>query len=102
MLKESYPSPEKIAWFRREYEITQNINLPGVINVYSLENLENQWVIALEDFGGESLARIIPKNKFTIAQFLNLAIEVVDILGQVHQQHIIHKDINPSNIILNQ
>jgi serine/threonine protein kinase len=102
MLKKSYPSPEKIAWFRREYEITQNINLPGVIDAYSLENLENYWVIALEDFGGESLNRIIAKKQFTIAEFLHLAIEIVDILGQIHQQHIIHKDINPSNIILNQ
>ncbi|MEG4417001.1 AAA family ATPase [Microcoleus sp. LAD1_D5] len=102
MLKQAYPSPEKIAWFKREYEITQNINLPGVIDVYSFQNLENQWVIALEDFGGESLNRIIAKKQFTIAEFLHLAIEIVDILGQVHQQHIIHKDINPSNIILNQ
>ncbi|MBD1811367.1 AAA family ATPase [Microcoleus vaginatus DQ-U2] len=102
MLKESYPSPEKIAWFKREYEITQNINLPGVIDVYSFPNLENQWVIALEDFGGESLNYIIAKKQFTIAEFLHLAIEIVDILGQVHQQHIIHKDINPSNIVLNQ
>lgn len=101
MLKESYPSPEKIAWFRREYEITQNINLPGVIDAYSLEKLENYWVIALEDFGGESLNRIIAKQQFTIAEFLHLAIEIVDILGQIHQQHIIHKDINPLNIILN-
>ncbi|MEG3907099.1 AAA family ATPase [Microcoleus sp. w2-18bC1] len=102
MLKESYPSPEKIAWFKREYEITQNINLPGVIDVYSFQNLENQWVIALEDFGGESLNQIIAKKQFTIAEFLHLAIEIVDILSQVHQQHIIHKDINPSNIVLNQ
>src|SRR6476469_9061422 len=102
MLKEFYPSPEKIAWFKREYETTQNINLPGVIDVYSLENLENQWVIALEDFGGKSLDRIIAKKQFTMAEFLHLAIEIVDILGQVHQQHIIHKDINPSNIVLNQ
>ena len=102
MLKESYPSPEKIAWFKREYEITQNINLPGVIDVYSLENLENQWVIALEDFGGESLNHIAAKKQFTMAEFLDLAIEIVDILGQIHQQHIIHKDINPSNIVFNQ
>ena len=102
MLKQAYPLPEKIAWFKREYEITQNINLPGVIDVYSFQNLENQWVIELEDFGGESLNQIIAKKKFTIAEFLHLAIEIVDILGQVHQQDIIHKDINPSNIVLNQ
>jgi len=102
MLKQAYPSPETIAWFKREYETTQNINLAGVIDVYSLENLETNWVMVLEDFGGESLNRIMPKQEFTIADFLHLAIEIVDILGQVHQQHIIHKDINPANIILNQ
>jgi len=102
MLKQAYPPPEKIAWFKREYETTRSINLPGVIDVYSLEKLENHWVIVLEDFGGESLNRIISKKQFTIAEFLHLAIEIVDILGQVHLQHIIHKDINPSNIILNQ
>ncbi len=102
MLKQAYPSPESIAWFKREYETTQTINLPGVIDVYSWEKLESNWVMVLEDFGGESLNRIIPKQEFTIAEFLHLAIEIVDILGQVHQQHIIHKDINPSNIILNQ
>ncbi|NET64751.1 MAG: AAA family ATPase [Moorea sp. SIO1G6] len=102
MLKQAYPSPERIAWFKREYETTQTINLPGVIDVYSWEKLETNWVMVLEDFGGESLNRIIPKQEFTIAEFLHLAIEIVDILGQVHQQHIIHKDINPSNIILNQ
>ncbi|EGJ32319.1 MULTISPECIES: AAA family ATPase [Moorena] len=102
MLKQAYPSPERIAWFKREYETTKTINLPGVIDVYSWEKLETNWVMVLEDFGGESLNRIIPKQEFTIAEFLHLAIEIVDILGQVHQQHIIHKDINPSNIILNQ
>ncbi len=101
MLKQAYPPPEKIAWFKREYETIRSINLPGVIDVYSLENLENHWVIVLEDFGGESLNRIFPKKQFTIAEFLDLAIKIVDILGQIHLQHIIHKDINPSNIILN-
>ena len=102
MLKQAYPPPEKIAWFKREYETTRSINLPGVIDVYSLENLENHWVIVLEDFSGESLNRITSNNQFTLAEFLHLAIKIVDILGQIHQQHIIHKDINPSNIILNQ
>ncbi|WP_414587169.1 AAA family ATPase [Scytonema sp. PCC 10023] len=102
MLKQAYPPPEKIAWFKREYEITRSINLAGVIDVYSLENPENNWVIVLEDFSGESLNRIISKKQFTIAEFLHLAIEIIDILAQVHQQHIIHKDINPSNIILSQ
>ncbi|NEP59880.1 MAG: AAA family ATPase, partial [Symploca sp. SIO2G7] len=102
VLKQSYPSPEKIAWFKQEYETTRNLNLIGVVEVYRLENDQHNWLMVLEDFGGESLERLIEKRSFSTAEFLPLAIEIVDILAQVHQQQIIHKDINPSNIVWNQ
>jgi predicted ATPase/signal transduction histidine kinase len=101
VLKQSYPPPEIIAWFKREYEITKGLNINGVVEVYSLENDQNCWVMVVEDFGGESIARLMLSQQFTLTEFLPLAIELVDILGQVHQRHIMHKDINPSNIVVN-
>jgi len=101
-LKQAYPSPEKIAWFKREYTITKNLQVQGVVTVYDLENAQNCWVIVLADFGGESLARLMHNGRqFTITEFLNIAIQIVEILGRVHQCQIIHKDINPSNLVLN-
>ncbi|MFB2919716.1 ATP-binding protein [Aerosakkonema funiforme] len=101
ILKETYPSPEKLAQFKREYEITRNLNLPGVVKAYSLESHENHWVMLLEDFGGKSLAQLKLAGKLALIDFLNLAIDIAKILGQIHQKYIIHKDINLSNIILN-
>lgn len=102
MLKPAYPSPKTIAQFQREYEITKNLNLTGVVNVYSLESDQHQWLMVLEDFGGESLTSLMQSRQFTLNEFLPLAIEIVNILSQVHEQNIIHKDINPSNIVWNQ
>ncbi|MEH2431967.1 MAG: AAA family ATPase [Nostoc sp.] len=102
ILKQAYPPPAKIAWFRREYEITKNLNLTGVVNAYSLENHQFRWVMTLEDFGAESLDRFMQIRQFSLTEFLPLAIEIVNILVQVHQRHVIHKDINPSNIVWNQ
>jgi len=109
MLNQTYPPPEKIAWFKREYERTKNLNpspdpghaLQGVVAAYSLETNQQRWVIVLEDFGGESLNRLGLTGKLTLSKFLPLAIQITDILGQVHQRHIMHKDVNPSNIVLN-
>ncbi len=101
MLKVAYPPPEKITWFRREYERTKGSNLPGVVDVYSLETDQHRWVMVLEDFGGESLDLFMHRRPFPLGEFLPLALQVVEILGQVHQQHVIHKDVNPSNIVLN-
>ena len=102
ILKQAYPPPTKIAWFRREYEITKNLNLTGVVDAYSLENHQFRWVMALEDFGGRSLDRSIEIKQFSLIEFLPLAIQIANILGQVHQHNILHKDINPSNIVWHQ
>ena len=102
ILKPAYPSPKSIAQFQREYEITKNLNLINTIDVYSLESERHRWLMVLEDFGGESLTRLMQGKQFTLNEFLPLAIKIVDILSQVHERNIIHKDINPSNIVWNQ
>jgi PAS domain S-box-containing protein len=100
-LKQAYPSPQTIAWFKREYEIMRTLNLPGAVGAYSLQTDHNQWVMVLEDFGGESLARLQMVGPLGLTEFLRLSIQVADALGQIHQQNIVHKDINPSHILLN-
>ncbi len=100
ILRERYPSPERIKLFKQEYEILSKLNLTGVVNVYALYQ-DEQWMMVFEDFGGESLARLQMAGKLDIADFLHLAICISDILAQVHNHQIIHKDINPANIVLN-
>jgi len=99
VLKQAYPPPERIAWFKHEYEILRNLNLPGVVHAYSLETDQHRWLMALEDFGGESLAQLEMAGTLALSEFLRLAIQVADVLGQIHQQNIIHKDVNPSHIL---
>ncbi|WP_346341643.1 serine/threonine-protein kinase PknK [[Phormidium] sp. ETS-05] len=100
-LKYELPSPEKIARFKREYQITKHLNLPGVVEAYSLENQGSRWSIILEDFGGKSLAEQQLAGQIAIPEFLHLAMKITHILGEVHQRQVIHKDINPSNIVWN-
>ena len=57
MLSEQYPSPERIAWFKREYDITRNLKLAGVVDVYELHE-QPRFFMVMEDFGGESLKRL--------------------------------------------
>ncbi|MCK4345887.1 MAG: serine/threonine protein kinase, partial [Bacteroidales bacterium] len=101
ILKGEYPSPERIARFKREYEIFRDLKLDGVVKTYNLEKYNNSFAIIMEDFGAESLEKILEKRKLNLNEFLDLAIKVSEILGEIHQANIIHKDINPSNIVWN-
>lgn len=89
VLKQDYPPPEKIAWFKREYEIIQKLkDLPGVVKVYDLGSEQNRFFIVLEDFGAIDLLSIV--GQLPISDFLTLAIKVASILGQLHQRYLIH------------
>ncbi|WP_254563714.1 AAA family ATPase [Oscillatoria sp. HE19RPO] len=102
LLKDAYPSPEKIAKFKREYELTQSLELySGIVDVYTLETYQNRWFIALEDFDAKSLANLNLAGQLSLTDFLSIAVKIAEILGYLHQHYIIHKDINPSNILFN-
>ncbi|MEG4626899.1 AAA family ATPase [Microcoleus sp. w1-18aA5] len=101
ILKENYPTPQELARYRTEYKITQSLNLSGCIKAYDLQPYQNTLVMFVEDFGGESLKIWMQQQKFSIAEFLRIAIATTESLQQIHSAHIIHKDINPSNIVFN-
>ena len=105
VLKQDYPSPQELTRYRQEYEITRSLNLQGVVKAYSQQDYQRTLVILLEDFGGESLEQWMHKRPdfcpMPLSTFLRLAIDLTDILGKIHAANIIHKDINPGNIVLN-
>ena len=103
-LKPDYSSSIAIARFRQEYEILKTFNTQGIVRVYGLEEYLGTLVLILEDFGGRSLKEFIHPNNLwqeNLERFLDLAMQVAEILGQVHGAKIIHRDINPANLIVN-
>src|SRR5919202_3313308 len=101
LLKEDYPTPAELYRYQQEYEITRSLNLEGTIKAYELRKYQNTQVMLLEDFGGESLKNLLSDHPFSLLEFLHLAIQITDALGKIHQNKVIHKDINPSNIVFN-
>ena len=101
VLRQNYPTPTQLTRYKQEYQITHNLALEGVVKAYSLENYQNTLMIIFEDFGGESLRILLKQQPLTLQEFLLRAIAITEALGQVHGANIIHKDINPSNIVYN-
>ncbi|MCW6050862.1 AAA family ATPase [Lyngbya sp. CCAP 1446/10] len=99
LLKESYPTPQELVRYRTEYRITQELKEAGIVQVYDLQKYQNSLVMFVEDFGGESLTIWMQQRKLTLDKFLQIAIATTEALGQIHRANIIHKDINPSNIV---
>ncbi len=101
ILKSEFPTLEQITRLKNEYKITQHLHVESIVKSYSLETYQNRLALILEDFGGNSVSQMI-SNQLDLTAFLNIGIQLASAVNSLHQNRIIHKDIKPSNIIINQ
>ncbi|MBD2326226.1 ATP-binding sensor histidine kinase [Alkalinema sp. FACHB-956] len=86
---------------RYEYEVSRKFSISGLAQVLNLEMSEQCPLLVLEDLGGYPLAHWIESTKFSLVEILQWTVKVVETLGQLHQQHIIHHSLDPNNILIN-
>ncbi|MDJ0761412.1 MAG: AAA family ATPase [Myxococcota bacterium] len=101
ILNKPYPTPEEVSKFKQEYHtLTSLLADEGVVQVYALTQIKDAPAISMADIGGQSLADFLASTKLDAKDFLHLAMQIVEIIENIHKRNIIHKDINPANIIL--
>ncbi|MBD1821515.1 AAA family ATPase [Cyanobacteria bacterium FACHB-DQ100] len=100
-LKGQYPTSRELAIFRKQFTLSERLNLPGVVRSYCIENYGTALALVLEDFGAVSLKQYYEHHAPSLSEFLAIAIQVAQILAQLHQHNIIHKDIKPANLLIN-
>lgn len=94
--------PIRIDKLNHEYRISKILNpIKGVCNTLGIVSLEEGVALIKEDFAGTTLRNFIKNTSITMEEFLKLAIEITDILEEIHNKKIIHLDINPNNILIN-
>lgn len=99
-IKEQHNTLSDISRLVHSYEITKNLELPGIIKALRVEKQNKRPVLILEDVGGYSLKDYLEQTKIDIFSFLKMAISLANTLGDIHHRQIIHKDIKPANIII--
>ena len=103
VLRSKHPSFSELVQFRNQYTIAKNLNLPGIIETYSLEAYQNSYALVMEDFGGISLKEWREQGETApnLRDFVQLAIDISNTLDILCHHRIIHKDIKPANILIN-
>ncbi|MCW8931250.1 MAG: diguanylate cyclase [Gammaproteobacteria bacterium] len=98
--RDDNPSVAVLSRYYSEYDILKSLqDLDSVINVYTLTNLNNTIFLVEEDTGDETLSQFLKKETIGIEQAIDIAIQLADVIANLHQRGIVHKDINPGNIL---
>jgi len=99
LLKSEFPSVQDLARSSREFEILTRLKMPEVVPVLSLEKYKNSSFLVFEDTDAQSLIKLLEGQNGDLGFILDIAIKMIEAIGKLHNVNIIHKDINPSNVI---
>lgn len=89
--------------FERESLIIAKLHHPHIIHVIDKGiNEDNMPYFVMEFIDGQSLARAIRQGALNFAKKLDILIQVCKALSYAHKNGIIHRDIKPDNILLDQ
>jgi histidine kinase len=103
VLKKSHIDKEEISDFSQlghEYEILKELDHPGAPKVYDFLFDGKSAALVQEYIEGTSLKELIFRKQLKYGEVLDYAIQLSDILQYLHLKGIIHKDINPENILI--
>ncbi len=91
---------DRIHQLHNELELTQSVHVPGIRKALDYIKIGTQHALILEFVDGQTLKEAFVNQRRSLQDILKLAIALARRLDALHQRHIIHKDINPHNILV--
>lgn len=101
-----FPHPEMEAdpvtfdRFKREQEIGEALDHPGVMKVYTDPKRSARYMV-MEWVDGRLLRELInEQKKFSPERTLKILVPVLDALEYIHSHGVVHRDLKPENIMI--
>jgi len=86
--------------FRREQEIGQRLNHPGVMKLLPGEHHSREYLV-MEWINGRSLQKILAeRGKFPQERATHIAIGICEAVAYIHSHGVVHRDLRPSHIMV--
>jgi predicted ATPase/GAF domain-containing protein len=95
-----HPTPAALNRLAHEYGLKDELDGAWAVGPLELVSERGRTMLTLEDPGGEPLERLLGA-PFEMDLFLRLAIDIAVAVGKLHRQGLLHKDVKPSNILVN-
>jgi serine/threonine-protein kinase len=103
MSREVSTDSDQLERFRREARAVAQLSHPHVVGVIDAGEDEGRPYIVFEYVEGETLKeRIRRQGRLPVAEAVAYAIEIARALGVAHARHIVHRDVKPQNVLIDE
>ncbi|HUP44003.1 MAG TPA: protein kinase, partial [Thermoanaerobaculia bacterium] len=94
--------PDWKARFLREARTAASLNHPNIATIYAVDEHETTMYIAMELVEGTSFQDLITARSLSPADVARISRQTAEALAAAHEKQIVHRDIKPDNIIVQQ
>ncbi|MBQ9607972.1 MAG: Stk1 family PASTA domain-containing Ser/Thr kinase [Lachnospiraceae bacterium] len=103
MLKPEFVNDKNfVTKFRIEAQASAGLTHPNIVNVYDVTEDDGIYFIVMELVEGITLKEYITENgRLPMDKAIDFSIQIASALETAHENHIIHRDIKPQNILVN-
>jgi len=98
-----HPSPQSLRRLEHEYLLAAELDPAWAAKPLALTRHEGRTLLVLQDPGGEPLDLVLERGRGQppeLTRLLRIAIGLAAALAQVHRQRLLHKDIQPANVLV--
>ncbi len=89
-----------VARLKREASIIAKLNHPNIVPVYDYGELDGMSYLVMRFIDGKTLKEIRQDQKLGTKQILDIIRPVADALAYAHARGVLHRDVKPSNILI--
>ncbi|MBT2654319.1 Stk1 family PASTA domain-containing Ser/Thr kinase [Bacillus sp. ISL-18] len=102
MLRLDFANDEEfIRRFRREAQSATSLAHPNIVSIYDVGEENDLYYIVMEFVDGQTLKQYIQQNShLRVEDALGIMRQLTSAISHAHQNHIIHRDIKPHNILV--
>lgn len=87
--------------FKREALSVSNLSHPNIVEVYDVGEEDGNYYIVMEYIDGKTLKQLLQKRgALTLNEVIDIMTQLTDGLSHAHEAYIIHRDIKPQNIMI--
>lgn len=87
--------------FQREALSVSNLSHPNIVEVYDVGEEDGQYYIVMEYIEGKTLKQLLNKREsLTLTEVIDIMTQLTDGIAHAHESYIIHRDIKPQNIMI--
>jgi hypothetical protein len=85
---------------KREVRLSRDLEHPRLVRVFELLDLDGRPAAVMEHLSGGSVARLLDAGELPVERVTAITEDVLDVLAALHERGVVHRDVKPSNLLL--